>query len=307
MKILVILASYNGEKYIEQQVKSIIQQKDVRIDLKIYDDNSKDGTKIIGERLKSINDNITFVQNLKNSGSAAVNFLNALSKNKPYLNNYDFVAFSDQDDVWHEEKLVIATKKLIKEDKSLYCSNLYLWNEKTFKKSILRKDYSQTTFDFLFEGGSAGCTYVFSKKLAKIVIDEYEKIDVKSWRGFSHDWFVYFIARSNNLGVYIDSNSYIDYRIHTDNVHGHLNKINLNSLLKRFKMVNDGWYHNHARNYIKLLDNSKNEELNIYKEFLDNYFSRNLMIIIKNFSLIRDKKKFFVFLLFNLFNFKKNV
>ncbi|MFK7049190.1 UDP-Glc:alpha-D-GlcNAc-diphosphoundecaprenol beta-1,3-glucosyltransferase WfgD [Flavobacterium columnare] len=307
MKILVILASYNGEKYIEHQVKSIIEQRDVKIDLKIYDDNSKDNTKIIIDRLKFINNNITFVQNLKNSGSAATNFLNALSKNEPYLNDYDFVAFSDQDDVWHEEKLVNATKKIIEKDKSLYCSNLYLWDEKLSKKSILRKDYSQVSFDFLFEGGSAGCTYVFTKKLAKIVIDKYAKINVESWKGFSHDWFVYFLARSNNLGVYIDSNSYIDYRIHTDNVHGHLNKINLSSLFERFRMVNDGWYHNHAKNYINLLDNSNNKELNIYNFFLSNYFSRNFMIIKRNFSLIRDKKKFFVFLLFNLFNFKKNV
>ena len=51
---------------------------------------------------------------------------------------------------------------LKKEHSSLYFSNLILWDEKTNNKSIINKSYPQKKYDFLFEGGSAGCTYVFT-------------------------------------------------------------------------------------------------------------------------------------------------
>ena len=78
-------------------------------------------------------------------------------------------------------------------------------------------------------------------------------IDLKNWKYFSHDWYLYFFARLNNFKVFIDHNSYILYRIHQSNVHGQLNLNNFNALKKRIQLIKSGWYYNHTYNFKQLL------------------------------------------------------
>ena len=298
-KIKILLATFNGEKYIEEQIASIINQKDVIVDITISDDGSRDQTL---NKIKHRNPDILTLRNNPGTGSAANNFLKMI-KNLNFKEDFEYIAFSDQDDIWLPGKIKAAVKLLEKSKSELYCSNLTKWNTSNNTYTLLKKDFPQKKYDYLFEGGSAGCTYVFTKHFAQKLQEFLETLDSSNWKGFSHDWLVYFFARSQNYKVVIDNDSYIHYRLHDENVHGHLNRLSFATIIEKSKQVFEGYYQNHVENYIKYLKNDS-EEYKIYSDFLGSYFQRNKMIWKYNTQLMRDKKKFMIFAVLNLLKLK---
>jgi rhamnosyltransferase len=295
MNVFIILASFNGVKYIEEQVSSILIQEDVNLTLIVFDDCSTDGTIDLLRSKYTLNNRIKVVQNSIPTGSAANNFFNALlSSEDSFLDMYDYIAFADQDDIWMPNKMKVAIEKLQSEHSDLYMSNLILWEEKTNRKSILNKSDLQKKYDYLFEGGSAGCTYVFSAFFAKELKKKLKLVNYKEWQFFSHDWFVYFFARIENYKVVIDQNAFILYRVHDTNVHGQLNTVSLHSIKERLRLIQEGWYFKQAQGFISLLNPNSNE-YKIYKLYSKNYFTRLYVILRYNFSLIRGPKKAILF------------
>ena len=294
MKILVLLAAYNGEKFIEEQIDSILGQKDVTVTLQVSDDNSKDNTINLVKKYP----NISLNKNEIGTGSAATNFLKMI-KELDFNNHFDYIALSDQDDIWLSDKLRVAVEKLEQESVDLYCSNLTKWNKTENSYSNLKKDFPQKKFDYLFEGGSAGCTYVFTKIFAIELQKFIFQLEYSNWKEFSHDWLIYFFARSRKYKVFIDSNSYIHYRLHNDNVHGHLNVLSFQTIKYKLGEVFNNYYQNHVENYIKYVE-INSEEYNIYQKFLGNYFQRNFIVLKYNTQLMRDNKKFLLFAVLNL-------
>ena len=292
------MCSYNGEKFIEEQIKSILNQENVDVSLRIIDDKSTDDTINI---VKKIDDErIKLIINKENSGSPALNFTKALMLlDDEIYTEYDFISLSDQDDLWFENKLFKAIELLRLNKSDLYTSNLTFWNLKSNSKSLLRKDYSQTDFDYLFEGASAGCTYVLTTEFTKALIQFVYKYDLSKWTFLSHDWLIYFCARVLNFNVFFDSNSYILYRIHDTNVHGQLNNFSLYALSQRLKLILNGWYFIQSCNFSQLL-NGDSEELYIYKMYNKNWFTRTWLIFKYNFKLIRSRTKFMQFALVSL-------
>lgn len=298
-KVKILLATYNGEKYIQEQIESLLNQKDVEVDIVASDDGSKDSTlQIIKEEYPQIK----ISQNIPGTGSAAKNFLKMVS-NLDFEESFEYVAFADQDDIWLPQKLISAVEQLSQNKADLYCSNLTKWDTSNNTYSELKKDFPQKKFDFLFEGGSAGCTYVFTKKFAYELQNFLLTLDSSDWKDFSHDWLVYFFARSRKFTVVIDGNSYILYRLHQENVHGHLNKLTWNTIKEKSTQVFNGYYQNHIKNYIQYLDKDSTE-YKIYTQFLKGYFSRNWMILKYNKELMRDNKKFLIFAFLNILKIK---
>jgi rhamnosyltransferase len=299
-KFLVILASYNGEKYLKQQLESILNQDVVDLDIMIFDDQSSDNTVNLVKEFCKNHKNVSLVINSRPSGSAAKNFCNSIKNlSEVIITKYDYVALSDQDDIWLSNKLLFAAEELSSRKASLYASNLILWEEKTNKKTLLKKDYSQKKFDFLFEGGSAGCTYVFTSDFAKHLKNKLFEIDYENWLYFSHDWLIYFIARLDKFKVFIDGKAEIFYRIHADNVHGQLNKNSFSAIFKRFQLVNNGWYYKQLDGFSQFFKNysEENEIYNLYKK---SWFSRVSLLLKYNFQLMRSKKKYVKFLLMSM-------
>lgn len=305
MNILIILASFNGVKYIKQQIDSIISQEGVNIDLKIFDDGSTDGTV---ELISSIftSERIQIIQNEIPTGSSANNFFQALQQIEDIcFEKYNYIAFADQDDIWLPNKLKEAGIILDTQEADLYMSNLLLWQEKSNQKSIVNKAFSQKKYDYLFEGGSAGCTYVLSVKFGLKLKEIIKNTDNLYWNFFSHDWFIYFLARINNYKVTIDNRAFILYRIHETNIHGQLNTLSIFAIKERLKLIANGWYYHHAKGFINLLPlNSK--EAQIYKWYTKNYFTRVYVLFRYNFSLMRSTKKAFQFFLVSLIPLKNN-
>ena len=306
MNILVILASFNGGKYIKEQIDSILEQKSVKVDIRVFDDCSQDNTIQVLNEYKT-NSNIFVHKREKGSGSAAINFLESLIElnSAGELIKYDYISFSDQDDIWLPNKLKAASQLLQSEKSDLYMSNLILWDEKTNKKSIINKSYSQKKYDYLFEGGSAGCTYVFTTFFAKELKKRINSINYKDWQFFSHDWFVYFFARLENYKVVMDENAYILYRVHDTNVHGQLNTFSFYAIIERLRLIKEGWYFKQAEGFKSLL-NPNTDEYKIYNLYSKNYFTRLYVILRYNFSLIRSPKKAIQFFIISLLPLRIN-
>lgn len=106
MKIAVLISTYNGEKYIRDQIESIMSQKvDAQIDIIVRDDGSTDKTKdILEEYSKQKKLKWYTGENLKPANS----FFNLLIQNE----TYDYYAFADQDDYWKNDKLRRAIEKI---------------------------------------------------------------------------------------------------------------------------------------------------------------------------------------------------
>ena len=305
MKILVILASYNGAKYIREQVDSILNQESVLLDISVYDDCSTDSTIDILNNYSKY-PNVKVHKREIGTGNAPRNFFDAIkSLSNKLINSYDFIAFSDQDDIWFPNKMHEAGKILNNEQSSLYCSNLNLWDENTNSKSIINKSYPQKKYDFLFEGGSAGCTYVFTNDFCVNLKEVLKKTNYYDWKFFSHDWFVYFHARANGFKVSIDSNAYITYRIHANNSYGQVNKISLSAIKERLKYIKTGWYFNHIKEFSRFLT-PESVESKIYHFYSKNYFSRLYVLLRYNFQLIRSSKKFIQFFIISLLPIRIN-
>ena len=295
-KCVVVLATYNGEKYIEDQLKSILNQKKCKTLILVFDDNSIDNTPKILRNFQKKYNNIKVKFRDFNTGSAAHNFMLALSEiknNNKIFNEFNFFSFSDQDDIWHDCKLFNSINELEKKSLDLYCSDLIKFKNET-KVGIIKKSHKIRKYDYLFEGGSAGCTYVFNSKLLNECVTYYNKINFKNWKYFSHDWFVYFIARKNNFKVLIDNNSYLNYRIHDNNVHGDMNTFSIKGILRKFLFFKNNWYQEHSLNYIKLLSKSS-DEYKIYNSFINDSVLKKLKVFLKYKFRLRSLKKTILF------------
>ena len=125
--ITVLMSTYNGEKYLQEQLDSIFAQRDVTLHLIVRDDCSTDSTvELLRENQKKHPEMQVFIgsRNLKPCRS----FFKLISENT----SDDYYALSDQDDIWDEDKLIIAIKKLQKCDTTkpaLYFSNFRIVDE----------------------------------------------------------------------------------------------------------------------------------------------------------------------------------
>lgn len=215
-RVAVILATFNPEKYLIEQVESILSQKNVNLDVFIFDDGSTKGKDIICY-LKDSHTNITVINNPP-SGAPGRNFLRAV-KQFDY-SDYDFFAFSDQDDVWLPSKIESAISALVTNESNGYSSNLTLYDG-TETIGYLDKSQPQVEFDYVFQGASAGCTYIIDLELFSALRRALHNCDVtKLSASVSHDWTIYYVCRRSNLKWHIDNNSYIYYRQHDNNCYG---------------------------------------------------------------------------------------
>jgi rhamnosyltransferase len=213
-KLVILLAAYNGEKWIEQQIKTILNQKDVDLYLYISVDISIDRTYKIVCDLSRNYSNIVILPYGRRFGGAAPNFYRLLLEVP--IGNYDYVAFSDQDDIWLEEKLINAINVLERENAFGYSSDLVAFWENG-KRKYIKKSFPQVSYDFLFEAPGPGCTFLLKTELA-IDIKTFLKSKICMVNEIDcHDWLIYAYARFKKYKWIIDDNSYIEYRQHDSN------------------------------------------------------------------------------------------
>ena len=130
----VLLAARNGEKWIEQQINSILEQKDVVIYILIGVDDSKDKTLDIVKKIANKNKNIEYIVNRNQLSTAANNFFNLIKKID--VDKYNYFSFADQDDIWLKNKLVSAVHCIDKGNYDMYSSNVISFKDNKIKKII---------------------------------------------------------------------------------------------------------------------------------------------------------------------------
>ena len=212
-RTVVLLSTYNGEKYIKEQIESILNQDRIEVDIMIRDDGSKDQTIKI---LKGFQDDRIFLYTGENIGYAK-SFMWLLDK--AYREKkYSYFSFCDQDDIWDVKKLYTAIDKLdhkFEEKPQLYFSNLLITNSNG--EVIGKKTFHDRSFSFgsaLIRSNIAGCTMLFNEKLVEKVLKDcsFYKLDL------SHDSWVYKVAWAVNANIVYDEESYIKFRRHEDTV-----------------------------------------------------------------------------------------
>ena len=277
MRLCTIIATYNGEKYLKEQLETIDKQiGDFKNTLVVTDDGSTDKTLEIVENFQADNVEIRIVENEgKRAGSATANFFRALRKIN--LNEYDYIAFSDQDDIWLSDKLSRAIDLLKLND--CYLSNLTLYYEGETPSKIMVRATNPTKFDYIFQGGSAGCTYVLRTKCMQSVLEAIKDIPLDILKKYSHDWIIYTISRSYGYSWARDSESRILYRQHASNLHGAT--IGFSGVIKRLRLIASKWYLDNLKFNVKLLTLNSSEEKIVF-----DYFSKHSNVLKFKFFLV---------------------
>lgn len=235
MKLQVLLSTYNGEKYLREQLDSILSQSlfhnsDWETELVVRDDGSSDHTCEILEEYAGHFSKITL--HLCENIGVVESFFELLQNTSE---DVDFVALSDQDDVWFEDKLECAVKALCSREQSkplLYCGTFQLVDEELhpMKGICFKKNIRPSFGNALVENICTGCTVVINRQLlhlAKKLRPEYTEM---------YDWWLYLLSTCYGDIVY-DSFPHIYYRQHRDNLIG-VSKNHLDEFwmrLKRFK------------------------------------------------------------------------
>lgn len=213
IQIDILLATYNGEKYLKCQLDSILNQTHKNIRLLINDDCSTDNTRAILKEYEEKDDRIKVKYNEKNLGYVK-NFEDLL---KRVENKY--FALSDQDDFWKEEKIEKSLNKLLEEDADLVFTDLEPVDEKlnTITPSMVRfmqmdkniKKHQDYKSVFL-RNCVTGCTILSKKEL----INEYIPIPTKE--PMVHDWWMALIISQIGKITFLDEPT-IKYRQHGNN------------------------------------------------------------------------------------------
>lgn len=241
-KVAVLLAAYNGMQWIEEQLASILGQSAVDVTVHISIDPSTDGTEAWCAAYAAKHPEVLALPAAGSFGGASRNFFRLIRDVD--FEGYDFVAFADQDDIWHTDKLQRATHVIEARQVDAYSSNVTaFWPDG--KTHLLDKAQPQVEWDFLFEAAGPGCTYVMSKSLA----DSLKASMLANWQQLQdvtlHDWYCYAFARSHSYRWYIDPEPSMDYRQHERNQVG-ANK-GLSPLIARYKTIHDGWWFNQVQ------------------------------------------------------------
>lgn len=209
-KILVLMATYNGEKYLQEQLNSLYGQKDVEVHILARDDGSNDSTsRILAENIN--NHNLSWYQGVHKNVQKG--FYELMKKGSEL--NYDYYAFCDQDDVWDTDKLAIAINK-IKDYKlpALYFSGQRLVDENLNFIENHRLNSKRSMRTRFIISDIAGCTTVFNRFL----LDEIVKFEPEYM--LMHDTWILRVCLAVGGCAIVDPEPRINYRQHADNTMG---------------------------------------------------------------------------------------
>lgn len=209
--ILVLMSTYNGAQYLDEQLSSIIAQKNVKPHLLIRDDGSTDDTLRIIKDYQRIYPNQVDLIEGSNIGWKKSFFTLSEYASKHYT-TYDYFSYADQDDIWLPDKLSRAIERLssLPPGLQLYCSNLYYYRDSINLGKVHPKPVKPTFKNCLIRNYAAGCTIVINDLLLNTMVKQSPN------PGIAYDYWLYLIATLCGHLI-ADSDSFILYRQHRNN------------------------------------------------------------------------------------------
>lgn len=248
------MSTYNGALYIREQINSILSQKNLDIHVLVRDDGSKDETcSILSEYVKSTGQVTLMVNNNIGCIASFCALAKEASENYP---EYDYYAFSDQDDVWLDDKLYRGVKALEMHDSKykLYASAYQMVDAELNNIPTQMMPAYYTFGEAMVMQPVPGCTMVFNLDMLNLFVMAHPS------QMSMHDSWIYKVCLGVG-GVFIyDPKPSILYRQHGNNVVG-----GSHTAIQRWKRRWNNWISGNcyrSKNAINLLS--------IYSDYIDN-------------------------------------
>lgn len=271
----IILATYNGEKYIRQQLFSLLSQTYTNWRCIVHDDGSTDDTISIIKEIANLDRRIVLKEDgvqLHNSGK---NFLYTLS-----YSNADFICFCDQDDVWLDTKLEKLISVIEKKDNlipQVVFSNAYLWkSDKNEISGNATLAFPTDIESLLFLNcGIQGASAIFNGKMKESMLVPLNNLVM-------HDWYLTIIGCTFGEIHYLHENLML-YRQHGANVTGYADGSMKNKFCNLFKRKTP------------LIDSKHFESLKSFYDIWQKKLSEKNRKLIENFIKSTDVNSFLRF------------
>ena len=238
--VAVLMATYNGRQWLPEQLQSILDQEGVQVTVTVLDDGSTDGTVDWLNETAAAEPRLTVLASDSPSGSAAANFFRLIDRAPTEL--ADYVALSDQDDVWIPGKLARHIGLIVRGGFDGVSSSVLSFTPEG-TKTLIRKNYRQRQFDYLLESPGPGCSFLMTPATVDLVRNVVRTDSSVSGIDF-HDSLIYALARVHGLTWYIDGTPTVNYRQHGNNVMGA--NVGRGSALARLSLIRTHWHRNQA-------------------------------------------------------------
>ena len=267
-KVDILLATYNGEKYIREQIESILNQTHKEFRLLISDDGSTDGTRNILNEYKEKDNRVKIFFQERNLG-VVKNFEFLLNKVEA-----KYYMFSDQDDIWKEEKIEKSLNKieagydLVYSDLEVVDENLNVTYSSYWKlKGIYNKIKKYNNFKSLYLNNFVtGCTIISKKEL----INSFMPLPNTS-KFVLHDYWISLIISQNGKIAYIEE-PLIKYRQHKNNKVGSKKKSDELKTIDEIRSLFIQVKKEHFKVFIENEDKFKSEDVKkLNRKALDYY------------------------------------
>ena len=301
-KIGVIMATYNGDKYLYDQIKSIVSQKIDDLTIFIHDDKSTDTTLNVIKKCKEEFKSIKIVLILGEKANGSKNNFMYIMK---YVSNFniDYFFFADQDDVWLPDKANIMLNRMYTiEDRNRPCvifsdmkvvdENLKILSSSFF--DYIGADYTRTKPNqLIMQSFIAGCSMLINKK-ALDMSNLYSNIN----NIFMHDWWICLVA--SYIGI-IDcvNEPLVLYRQHSNNVIG-ATPLKVRDLIQH---LFETFFGNHASEIKERIARSRKFATELKK--LPG-LSEKQRIFLEEFSRLEERNKFRRIMFYKKYNLSRN-
>ena len=285
--VAILLATYNGKKYIEELLESIIKQSYKNWVLFIRDDDSSDETiHIINKYVELYRDKILMVDNGKIKAKGAKKNFALLHKWVTEQYDFNYYMFCDQDDVWLPKKIenaICGMKRneqmqiepiLIHTDLKVTDENLNIISESYVNYRSIKCDVRDINH-LLIQNNVTGCTMLWNKKLNDLVGD------MTSDEVVMHDWWIALVACVLGRIVYLKTADIL-YRQHGNNTVGATQVNSIEFVIKRLKNIEHVKYTLHA----------PIEQAILLKNNYSDKISKNNLDILSEFCELKNKNKF---------------
>ena len=277
----ILVATYNGEKYIRAQLLSLLFQTHVSIRVIVHDDGSTDKTCDIIREIARVDSRVTLIDDGVRCGGAGKNFMHLLK-----FSDADAVMFCDQDDIWFDNKVSMMLEVLHEQDPEVpqvVCSEAYVWIQNRGIDGTVLRDHPKHLSDFLFlnGGGIQGCATMFNKQVKEYLL---------RWEGdvWMHDHALALVALTIGRLSYMPKILML-YRRHSEAVTGRLrmrmDPVSTLVINRTCPVVPSGVY-KAVKKFMKLYENEINqsdrEVIDSYLRMKEDSFLYKLVEIVRN-------------------------
>jgi len=264
--ILILLATFNGERYITELIKSLLSQTYQDFTIYIHDDKSTDNTyNIILEYAERFPKKIIASQNEVNTGGTKFNFLQMMIDHKD-----DYVMLCDQDDIWLPDKIA-KSLAMIKDMEKEYGTStpILVYTNLTVVKDnleviaysyekIANKNFDKNSLNFAVAMNNApGCSTMYNRALSDLIKATPEYFVM-------HDWWLYLTAAALGKAGAIHYPTVL-YRQHNENESGAKRVLSpkyiyyvLRNLKKMSSMIDDSY--KQAEAFLKMYEDRLTKE-----------------------------------------------